>query len=160
MKKVLIISYFFPPCNLTASRRIGGWAKYLHEFGFYPIVITRKWEKSINCGKDMHYATSKGIEIIKDKTKEIHYLPYTPNLRDKIYTSDKFSLIQKILSVVELFFQNWNIKFCPYNNIYHHVDKIISENQDVKKVIVSGNPFIQFSFLHKLKNKHKYINYC
>jgi len=33
MQKVLIISYFFPPCNLTASQREHSWAKYLIRFG-------------------------------------------------------------------------------------------------------------------------------
>ena len=116
MQKVLLISYFFPPCNLTASRRIEGWVKYLHEFGYYPIVITRKWEKPIKSGKDMHFATSRGIDVIKDNHKEIHYLPYNPNFRDKIYTSNKYSIVQKLMSFLELFFQNWNIKFCPFNN--------------------------------------------
>ncbi|MFM7666825.1 MAG: glycosyl transferase family 1, partial [Bacteroidota bacterium] len=46
MKKVLIISYFFPPCNLTASNRIAGWKKHLPEFGIYPIIVTRNWTGS------------------------------------------------------------------------------------------------------------------
>ena len=48
MENVLIISYFFPPCNLTASQRAFNWAKYLKEFGYNPIVITRKWDQPIS----------------------------------------------------------------------------------------------------------------
>ena len=42
-KKVLILSYFFPPCNLPASQRSYGWATQLHEYGYHPIIITRNW---------------------------------------------------------------------------------------------------------------------
>ena len=53
MEKVLIISYFFPPCNLTASRRALNWAQNLREFGYDPIVITRKWDHEIKNPSDL-----------------------------------------------------------------------------------------------------------
>jgi len=63
MKKILVISYFYPPCNLTASQRTESWAKYLHNSGFYPIIITRKWEKHVKSFDDCHYSTSKEVLI-------------------------------------------------------------------------------------------------
>ena len=65
LKKVLVLSYFFPPCNLTASQRSLGWAKYLNKFGFYPIFITRNWEHHINGPEDMHHHS--GNEIINEQ---------------------------------------------------------------------------------------------
>ena len=46
MKKILIISYFFPPCNLTASQRVSSWAKYLNKSGYYFLDIPK--EKSFS----------------------------------------------------------------------------------------------------------------
>jgi hypothetical protein len=41
-KKVLIISFSFPPENSIAAVRIGKFAKYLPEFGWEPVIITAK----------------------------------------------------------------------------------------------------------------------
>ena len=40
MKKVLIISFYFPPANNPGAIRIGKFAKYLPQFGWEPIVLT------------------------------------------------------------------------------------------------------------------------
>jgi len=40
MKKVLIISYHFPPVNNIAARRFGGMVGYMKEFGWEPFVLT------------------------------------------------------------------------------------------------------------------------
>ncbi|MGM0477957.1 MAG: hypothetical protein ACQERC_01955 [Bacteroidota bacterium] len=45
MKKVLIISYFYPPANFVGAQRTAAWAKYLHECGYYPIIISRQWNE-------------------------------------------------------------------------------------------------------------------
>jgi len=42
VKKVLIITYFFPPRPAVASIRLGGLAKYLPEFGWEPTILTAK----------------------------------------------------------------------------------------------------------------------
>ena len=42
MRKVLIITNFFPPRPGIGSVRLGGLAKYLPEFGWHPIVLTPK----------------------------------------------------------------------------------------------------------------------
>ena len=46
MKRVLIISYFFPPGNFAGSYRIKAWADQLQKFGYYPIVVTRHWAEN------------------------------------------------------------------------------------------------------------------
>jgi|GEM_PF-2205618 len=40
MKKILIISYSFPPLNLISSRRAEAYAKYFARFGYQPTVIS------------------------------------------------------------------------------------------------------------------------
>ena len=41
-KTVLIVTYYFPPSPFMASQRLGGLAKYLPEFGWDAIVLTRE----------------------------------------------------------------------------------------------------------------------
>lgn len=40
MKKVLIVSFFFPPTNAIGAIRVGKFAKYLGDFGWEPWVLT------------------------------------------------------------------------------------------------------------------------
>lgn len=42
MRKVLIITYHFPPRPTIGSVRLGGLAKYLREFGWEPVILTAK----------------------------------------------------------------------------------------------------------------------
>lgn len=48
MKKVLIVSYYFPPINMIAAKRYGTMCKYLEEYGYKPYIITTRHDK--NCG--------------------------------------------------------------------------------------------------------------
>lgn len=46
-KKVLIVSYVFPPANSMGAVRVGKFAKYLPEFGWEPIVLTADKPKGV-----------------------------------------------------------------------------------------------------------------
>lgn len=65
MKRVLLISWFFPPLRGIASLRAGKWAKYLPDVGYWPIVITA--EKSAYGEADLPVEVPRG---------EIHEVPY------------------------------------------------------------------------------------
>ncbi len=157
LKKVLIISYFFPPCNLTASGRTYSWAKWLHKYGFYPVIVSRKWEEKLKSLKDVSIPSSDGVLHEKFETHEVYYLPYKGNLRDKIYRKygdNKYVKIRQTLTFFELifqFFSNWVI---PYRNIYTLSKKLIGEDKFVH-LIISGNPFNLFKFGFLLHKKFK-----
>jgi hypothetical protein len=65
MKRVLLISWFFPPLRGIASLRAGKWAKYLPDAGYWPIVITA--EKSVYGDSDLPVEVPRG---------EVHEVPY------------------------------------------------------------------------------------
>ena len=101
MQQVLIISYFYPPCTLTASARPQSWAEYLQLYGYYPTVITRSWETPIASFADISKASGRAIKIDKTDKSKVIYVPYMPTYKDQLYTKygdDKYSLIRKFLS--------------------------------------------------------------
>jgi glycosyltransferase involved in cell wall biosynthesis len=159
LKKVLILSYFFPPCNLTASQRAFGWAKFLNEFGYYPVVVTRKWENEINSSVDVFKSTSDGVEVEKHEGYEVHYLPYTATFRDRILQDSKatFSqvLIRKLLTFIELISQNYTNYVVPFRNIKEYSDDLISREKSFHSIIVTANPFVMFKFGHELSKKYR-----
>lgn len=154
MQKILILTYFFPPCNLTASRRVESFAKHLHHFRIYPIIITRKWEKEITAPADILHQTSPKIDVIRNEKFEVHYLPYTPCLRDKLFQKQKktYKLTSKFLTFIQILAQYVTVKAIPFNNIYFYSLKIIKEQQ-IQRLLISANPFEIFKFGHLLQRK-------
>lgn len=152
MKKVLIISYFFPPCNLTASQRALSWAKYLHQFGYYPVIITRKWETHLSKLQDMSFGTSEGVLHEKNGDYEVYYLPYRPNLRDRIFIrfgEKGWSFLRRALTFLELLFQPFLTTAIPYSNLFDF-SKAIAKKENMRLAVITGNPFNLFKLGYEL----------
>tara|TARA_B110000459_G_scaffold189565_1_gene223850 strand:+ start:2936 stop:4219 length:1284 start_codon:yes stop_codon:yes gene_type:complete len=163
MKKVLIISYFAPPCNLTGSNRVGSWEKYFPENRIHPIVVTRNWtgEELTEAARLEH--SGNQIRIDKKENSEVHYLPYNSSVRDKAFikgqSSKAYSLFSKVLTVLNLIMQNFSIRFIPYSNIYYHAREILLQDSSIKHLVISGNLFEQFYFGYLLKKEFSYIEW-
>ncbi len=156
MKKVLIISYFFPPCSLTAGQRAQGWANYLSEHGHYPTIISRRWDQAIKTPEDALLSSKNEIIHEKNERYEVFYMPYKASVRDRLYTRFSGSPLQKIsraLTFLALIFENFTLSAIPSRNIYHKAKSWIAENEDVETVVITGLPFNQFSFGYRLKKK-------
>lgn len=142
---------------MTASQRIEGWVKYLSLFGYYPIVITRNWDITINSPEDASITTGVGVIQEKNQNYEVHYVPYKASRRDDIFVKNKdkkyIQKLSKILTVRDLLFEGINNKAIPYANIYEYSRKIINENQDINFAIISAKPFNQFKFGYLLNKE-------
>ena len=153
MKKVLVLSYFFPPANLAGCYRVESWAKHLHKFGYYPVIVTRCWNQ------DQTEVTDDLLENIfsheRHSTYEIYRLPYQHNLRDKLqykFGAKRFVFFRKLLTFFELLFQHYSDRAIPYHNLYDFSRDLIKKENDFHCLIVSGKPFQLFKFadlLHK-----------
>jgi glycosyltransferase involved in cell wall biosynthesis len=157
MKKILILSYFFQPCNLTASRRVSGFAEHFHKFDIYPIIITRNWDISIEKPEDVLKSTGSDVIHIKTSNYEVYYLPYRSNLRDKVFLNSHnnllFKYLSKILTIISMVGELFSTKFIPYNNLYKFTYNYLKKNKDIDLVFTSANPFNQFKFGHLLSKK-------
>ncbi len=156
MKKVLIISYFFPPCSLTAGQRAQGWANHLSEHGYYPTIITRRWDQDIKTPEDALLSSKDEIIHEKNDRYEVFYMPYKASLRDRLYTrftGSKLQKLSRIFTFLSLIAENFTLRAIPYRNMYHQAKKWIGENKDVQTVVITGLPFNQFFFGYTLKKK-------
>jgi len=155
MKKVIVLSYFFTPCNLTASQRALGWANYLKEFGYYPIIITRNWD--IPIGKPEDAAISSGDKIIHEKNDkyEVYYLPYKSSFRDRLFSNKSriVTLFRKGLTFFEMLFFNFTTRVLPYRTIYTFTKSYLKENKDIDRLIITASPFPIFRFGYLLNKK-------
>jgi peptidoglycan/xylan/chitin deacetylase (PgdA/CDA1 family) len=156
LKKVLILSYYFLPANFAGSYRIASWAKHLHKFGWYPIIITRQWNEGQSDITDQ--VKNNKLVIEKNEFCEIHKIPYNQNFRDKIhhnYGSKKLSILRRSLSFIEIILQNFTISVIPYRNMYYYAQNLMKTNTDIKIILASGRPFQLFYFAGKLSKKTK-----
>jgi glycosyltransferase involved in cell wall biosynthesis len=159
MKKVLIISYFFPPGNFAGSYRIKAWAEHLYKFGYFPIVVTRHWREN----ETDYTAISAEKEIRKEEHG--HYtvwrLPYKGSFRDRLVKRFGKKAIPpgKFFSFFQVIGQNYFLRSVSYRNIYYFSRNLLKENADIKLVLTSGRPFIHFRFGHLLKKEFPYIEW-
>lgn len=155
-KKIIILSYFYPPAGFVGGERISGWVKYLHEFGFYPIVVTRQWNKNqSDLTDDIH---DNSLQIEYNETHEVHRLPYVRSLRDRCAKYKWLKYLRKTLTFIEMLFSNFFITVLPFSNFYIYTKKIINE-QDISILIASGRPFQSFYIGHKLKKEFPKIHW-
>jgi len=150
MQKVLIISYYFPPSNFVGGERTNGWAKNLHEFGFYPIIITRKWDHNQT---DIIDVTNNKLEISNYGTHEVHRLPIKKGLKNLISKHPKLFIFRKILTFLEMLFSNFFITSTHFSNFYIYSKKILANDKSINILIISGRPFQAFNIGYKLKNQ-------
>ncbi len=158
MKKVIILSYFFPPSSLTSSQRVYSWASQLHDHGYYPIVITRNWDKQGSSEISRLINSGDSLSVEKKEHFEVHYLPYKSSKRDQLLIKNK-RYLAKILTYFNLIFKNFFQKSIAFNNLFVYADQFLSNNKDIELLITSGNPFEQFHFGYLLKKKHPSLNW-
>ena len=157
MQKVLIISYFAPPCTLTGANRVGSWIKHLPEHGIYPIVITRNW---VGSEKDEVTRLKNSGKLIRHEVldkAECYYAPYKSSLRDMAFIRSRdsriFAYLSKFLTFFGLLLQNISLRFIPYNNLYDLAREILSKQKEIDTLVISGNPFEQFFFCLFVKKR-------
>lgn len=157
MKKVLIISYFFPPAYFVGGHRIASWAKYLHKFEVYPIIITRRWNE--NQAEITDAVIDNTYKHEKFDSHEIYYLPNPITLRDKLHQQKKFGLLRKFLTLKELFgtyfFLSANKMYAAF---YNKAVEII-QNEKIDTLIISGKPFNSFHIGYKLKKRFAHLKW-
>lgn len=157
LKKILILSYYFPPCDLAASQRAYSWYSNLHKHGYYPVIVTRKWERPIVDYRDIHYPTSKDIEIEKSAHGEIHRLPFVPGWRDSLMISKRQSTLKgalrRFLTLGHELLERYSSSIVPFNNLYQHARSLLRSDDDFYTIIVTVNPFILLKFGHQLSKE-------
>lgn len=152
LKRVLILSYFFPPANFVGGDRIYSWAKHLNKFGYFPVVITRTWNKGQKEITDQVENNVFSHEMYD--TYEVYRIPHDRSLRDKLndYRNSKvLSVIRKALSYIELVASNFSLRFTPYYSIYKFALQHIRDNNcSYTCMIASGRPFQLFYVADKI----------
>ncbi|HOS83343.1 MAG TPA: glycosyltransferase [Bacteroidales bacterium] len=157
MKKVLILAYDFPPYVSVGSLRPYSWFQYFHEFGVYPIIITRQWSNEHRNFLDyIAQSESDEVEVGEYIHGTIIRTPYSQNISNRMlekYGKKKYSYIRKIFTAYyEIMQYHFNIG--PKIEIYKAAHEYL-KNNNVDCILTSGEPFILFRYAHLLSKEFK-----
>lgn len=153
MKKVLVVTYYYPPCAVTASNRVRSWAASFHAQGIYPIFITRHWRADAAEFNYSDAAVLNPSSIEKTETYEVHKLPFHGNLRTKNFGRSGFKgLVRKIFTLVEFFLQGNFHQVLPYSNLFSYCNKYLLKNK-VDAILVTVGPFPLLKLGYDLNRK-------
>ena len=154
--RLLICTLYFPPCSLTPANRTFSWAKYLHQFGIYPVIITRQWPREFSPELYEEKSFGKKVIIEKHADYEVHYLPFTGNFRTRSLQkadTNKQKIPRRIFLLFELLLRNTFHSLLPYSNIFKYVLNYVAENK-TDKILISGSPFQLFKIGYLAKKKY------
>lgn len=156
MKKVLILAYDFPPYVSVGGLRPYNWYKYFREFDIDPIVVTRQW--SNEHGNSLDYvAASKTNQVVVEENNwgTVLKSPYKPNLSNKLllkYGENRFRIFRKAITAYFEFAQFLYITG-PKKELYKAANNYLKNNH-VDAILVTGDPFILFSYADRLSRKY------
>jgi len=148
MKKILIISFYFPPTGLTGNIRITKFVKYLPTFGINTYIITA--DENIYGAKD--YSSLQDIPIDAKVYRVSSF--YLMNYMEKF----KFLKMNQIISFINARF------FWPDGSIFwakkafKEARKLIL-TEDIKLVYTTGGPFSTHLIGLKLKKEFPQIKW-
>jgi hypothetical protein len=143
-EKIIVLTEYYPPCNLTAAQRPFSWTKYLKNFGYYTVVFCKNFDNN-------------EYRFIKEEFFEVHYLPYKQSYFQIKKSNINNRLIRPIYGFLDYAFEN-SISYNPIKEWQTILSKYIIEN-DVKKMISTapGYSIFGLSYILSKKNKIKWI---
>lgn len=152
MQKVLIITRSFPPCNKTASYRVLSFAKHLSKYGYFPVIVTRNWDRELVNEDDINFPSGNEIKHEKNELYEVYYIPFKGILSRRFNIQNR--ILKKIILLFEIYFGNRDI-FNPHFGVFKFSSKLLKENEDITKLIVSAPPFDLLKYGNMLSKRHK-----
>ena len=151
MKKVVIITRSFPPVNKTAALRPLAWGKYMREFGYDPIIITRDWSNSVDSEYDLYKPSGKRIECVRADTFQVYYVPYDATLLERFTSKIRIKGSWRLIKLFHDRIGNWFL-FHPYRSLYKFSLKLL-KNESPDLFILTVPPFNMLDLGFRLNRK-------
>jgi Glycosyltransferase Family 4 len=141
VKKILLVSYFFPPVNSVAGLRAASWAKYFKDYGLSVTVVTRHWSGEEMNWSDLTADVNQEIAYSKEEKYDIYKLP-SRKLKSISFFKDnllKIPLFSKLFYVVINALGYFNAEADAFASFSKFLQKHLKENK-YDLLIVSSPP--------------------
>jgi len=149
-KKVLVITYHFPPRPSVASLRMGGLAKYLPEYGWEPTIITAKLPGTPD--PRYHVTETEDCDILLEWKKRLG-LSADKTFREQLGQTDKNdTIVDGLLHIAKEI-----LAYPDYNkNWYKYVIPVARETLktgEYNAILSSAGPYTSHIIAHELKKE-------
>jgi hypothetical protein len=154
MKKVLIISYYFPPDPAIGSLRMGGLAKYFSEFKWEPIVLTKNIPTNNNYRIRIIKTPYSNHDSLDSLKRKIGINPKSSVSNQlKVSTKNNAKIITESLYVASEIFTYPD----PNKDWYSYAFKTASnllDNEKIDAIISSSSPVTCHIIANGLKKRY------
>lgn len=139
MKKILIASYYFPPCSMISAQRAKSFADNFHKFGLHPVIVTRHW-----CGDEISAADYESENRAAPRVTEqanftLIELPYIATLKKSYHRALLKSRAGKMLLYTALYSIGAVNPKCDAFSFYDFLKIYLRENP-VDYIFATGFP--------------------
>jgi hypothetical protein len=157
MKKVLIITYYWPPASGSGVQRFLKFSKYLRDFGWEPVILTVKNGTYVAYDESLLNDIPKGVKVLKTKTFEPFgfYSMLSKKKDSKSRASiglQKDTFLQKLLIYIRANFFIPDARKGWYNFACKKAVEII-ETEAIDAIITTGPPHSTHLIGYYLKDK-------
>jgi glycosyltransferase involved in cell wall biosynthesis len=157
MKKVLIITYYWPPASGSGVQRFLKFSKYLRDFGWEPVILTVKNGTYVAYDDSLLNDIPKDVKVFKTKTFEPFgfYSMLANNKASKSKGStglQKDTFLQKLLIYIRANFFIPDARKGWYNFACKKAVEII-ETEAIDAIITTGPPHSTHLIGYFLKDK-------
>lgn len=154
MKKILIVTYYFPPCNVVSANRLQSFADNFARYGLYPIVATRHWTGDEIDTEGYESGNLTPPEITENESFTVIRLPFQRQLDTPLHrllTRAKWAKLALYAALYAL--GNINPKCNAYAEFYAPLDEYLNKSR-VDYVMATGFPMNTIRLGHELAKKH------
>ncbi len=155
MRRLLLLTYYYPPCNLAPTRRVMNWVECLPGLGWRPIVVCRHWSKE-EADDPASEPLRQDFLVERHATHEVHWVPYRPTPRDlvrRLAGKDRLVLLRKALTFGQLLGEKVWDALDPLDAYWECASDLVREGH-VDGVLVTGNPFNLFRTGYRLHERY------
>jgi glycosyltransferase involved in cell wall biosynthesis len=153
MKKVLVASYYFPPCNIISAQRARSFADNFKQHGLYPVVVTRHWTGDENSTDGYESENLSPPSVTEYENYTLVQLPYRAQLDRSYHRPLLASRFGKLLLYTGLYAAGTvNPKCNAYANFYDHIVEYLSAHP-VDYILATAFPMNTIKLGHILARK-------
>lgn len=152
MKKVLIITYCYPPCNAISSHRPRSFAENFAEHGLYPIVVTRHWDGNEKTWLDFQRPNTSPPRITADEKATVIELPYEGKLFSRFNRIKGIAPLRKAAALLLTASGRFQIHNYAIESFEGYLNAYLSKNR-VHYIYATCDPFSVAKLGHRLSKR-------
>ncbi|HEX8723382.1 MAG TPA: glycosyltransferase [Pyrinomonadaceae bacterium] len=139
MKTILVVSYYFPPCNSVATARSKSFAENFRKHGLSPVVVTRHWRGEEKTWTDYHRTSEEPQRVTEGDGYRLVQLPYRARLFRLFESAARVPLGSKLFTLLMLLGGRFDPEVNAFEIFYEYLREYLRANR-VDYLLVTAPP--------------------